>query len=218
MLAAAFALFQPAPPRRYEDPAGRFAFTYPAAFGTTAPGTNNGFEGRAASVRFSSFPAAYGGEAVLTRGFPLIDLQAVGGLYDSITLEIFPAPLRAAVLAHLPRLGLDNFCAALGELRHVDPALPAFGSLGPQQQQAIAAVDVMRNAEVRVIECRTVGDTVVFDKERAVQPGFPRQHVYGAVRFLPEPWSTFQLVAGGEPPDRASLGAIEALVRSLTLR
>jgi len=70
------------------------------------------------------------------------DLQAVGGLYDSLALEVFPAP----------------------------------------------------------------------------QPGYPAQHVYGAVRFLRESVSTFQLIAGGAVPDRATLTTIDDLVASFRLR
>ena len=82
-------LLQAPTTRVYGDPRGRFTFSYPAAFGATSPGTNDGFEDRLAAVRFSTFPAMFGGEAVLTRGFPLLDLQAVGGLDHALTLEIF---------------------------------------------------------------------------------------------------------------------------------
>src|SRR4029077_757580 len=88
-------MLQSAPTRLYRDPMGRFTFSYPSTLGSTQPGTNDGFQDRVAAIRFSTFPARFKGEAVLTRGFPLIDLQAVGGLYDSLTLEIFPEPLRA---------------------------------------------------------------------------------------------------------------------------
>jgi hypothetical protein len=198
----------------YRDPAGRFTFSYPASFGSTSPGTNNSFQDRAAVIRFSEFPARFGGEPALTRGFPLVDLQALGGLYDSLTLEIFPEPLRTLVVSQLPPLTLSNFCAALAATRHLDPALPAFASLRPQERQAIGATDVMRNTNPRVIDCRTSGDRITFDKERAFQPGYPSQHVYGTVRFLTGSYSTFQLIAGGEAPDRSMLTAIENLVAS----
>jgi hypothetical protein len=167
-----------------------------------------------AAVRFASFPATYGGEAVLTRGFPLIDLQAVGGLYDSLTLQVFPAPLRAQLRAQLQPLTAATFCAGLGETTHLDPNLPAFAAWTGPQRHVISQADTMRNANARVVECRVSGQTVVFDKERAFQPGSPLQHVYGAVRFLPAPYSTFQVVAGGAPPTPALLTAIEAMVAS----
>ena len=78
------------------DPQGRFEFRYPTTFGNPLPGTNNGFGDRVAAIRFSLLPPSplrLGGEAALTRGFPLVDLQAAGGFYDAITLEIFPDPL-----------------------------------------------------------------------------------------------------------------------------
>jgi hypothetical protein len=211
-------MLQSAPGVLYQDPARRFTFSYPSSFGSPAAGTDDGFEDRVAAVRFSTFPAVYGGEAVLTRGFPLVDLQAAGGLYDSLTLGVFPTPLRALVVAQLPRLTAANFCAALAQPQHLDPGLPAFASLPPQQRQAIGMTDAMRNANPRVIECRATSDTVTFDKERAFQPGSPAQHVYGSVRFLSGPYSTFQLIAGGAAPDRSMLTAIEQLVASFQPR
>src|SRR6185312_3066055 len=81
----------------YQDPQNRFVFTYPPEFGALSPGTNDGFGDRVAAIHFARFSAGvqggtlvFGGEAVLTRGFPLFDLQTAGGLYDAITLEIFP--------------------------------------------------------------------------------------------------------------------------------
>jgi hypothetical protein len=55
----------------------------------------------------------WGGEAVLSRGFPLLDLRAAGGLYDEITLEIFPQPLRNLVLKTLDPLAASNVCTAM---------------------------------------------------------------------------------------------------------
>ena len=218
LVTAALMMLQSGPDVLYQDPARRFTFSYPPTFGSPAAGTNDGFGDRVAAVRFSTFPAVYGGEAVLTRGFPLIDLQAAGGLYDSLTLEVFPDPLRALVVAQLPRLTAANLCAALGQPQHIDPSLPAFAALPAQQRQAIGMTDAMRNANPRVIECRATSDTVTFDKERAFQPGYPAQHVYGTVRFLIGPYSTFQLIAGGAAPDRSTLAAIERLVGSFQPR
>src|SRR5262245_11012203 len=39
----------------YVDPARRFRFMYPSEFGTTVPGTNDGFQDRVAAIRFSVF-------------------------------------------------------------------------------------------------------------------------------------------------------------------
>jgi len=215
--ALAAVVLQPAPARLYRDPRGRFTFSYPAAFGATSAGTNDGFADRVSAVRFSSFPAAFGGEAVLTRGFPLIDLQAAGGLYDSLTLEIFPDPLRALVVGQLPRLTAQNFCAALAQTAHLDPQLPAFASLAPPQRDAIRQTDLLRNVNPRVVACSVTGDTVSFDKERAFGPGYPLQHVYGAVRFLSGPFSTFQLIAGGPEPSAPVRASIDDVVASFKL-
>jgi hypothetical protein len=212
--ATAVALLQPAATTVYRDPAGRFTFSYPSTYGSIGPGTADGYLDRVAAFHFSSFPARFGGEPALTKGFPLIDLQALGGLYDSLTLEIFPEPLRTRIASQLPRLTLTNFCAALAAPRHIDPALPVFAALRPQERDAIGGTDVMRNTDPRVIECRTSGDMITFDKERAFGPGYPAQHVYGTVRFLSGAYSTFQLIAGGEAPNRTLLQAIENLVAS----
>jgi hypothetical protein len=212
------ALLQQTPTALYRDPGNRFTFSYPSAYGSIGPGTADGLLDRVASFRFDAFPARFGGEPVVTKGFPLIDLQAVGGLYDSLTLEIFPEPLRTRVVSQLPRLTLANFCAALAAARHLDPALPAFASLRPQERAAIAGTDVMRNADPHVVSCRTRGDMITFDKERAFQSGAPLQHVYGAVRFLTGTYSTFQLIAGGEAPNAVTVTAIENLVASFQSR
>jgi hypothetical protein len=98
---------QPAAATVYRDPAGRFTFSYPSTFGSIGPGTDDGFQDRVAVFRFSAFPARFGGEPALTRGFPLIDLQAVGGLYDSLTLGVFPEPLRSQVVGHRGRLNTN---------------------------------------------------------------------------------------------------------------
>jgi hypothetical protein len=215
--ATALALLQQAPTAVYRDPAGRFTFSYPSTYGSIGPGTDDGFQDRVAVFRFSSFPARFGGEPALTMGFPLVDLQALGGLYDHLTLGIFPDPLRARVVSQLPRLTLANFCAALAAPRHLDPALPVFASLRPQERDAIGGTDVMRNTNPQVIECRTSGDMITFDKERAFGPGYPAQHVFGTVRFLTGTYSTFQLIAGGEAPDAALAAAIENLVASFRI-
>ena len=201
--------------REYVDVQRGFRFSYPSAFGETSPGTNDGFGDRAAAVRFSVFStAAIGGEAALTRGFPFVDIQAVGGLYDSIALEVFPDPIRAAIIKLLPRLTTSNFCQLLAQERRLDPDQPAFSSLTPAQRAAIAGIDRTRSVNPRVLRCDVQGATVTFDKEASFQEGTPRQRVYGAVRFLQAPYSTFQIVRAGQPPDAALLDQMEAVVQS----
>jgi len=115
------ALLQQASTAVYRDPGNRFTFSYPSAYGSIGPGTADGLLDRVASFRFDAFPARFGGEPVVTKGFPLIDLQAVGGLYDSLTLEIFPEPLRTRVVSQLPRLqkSLEHHARKLGMQRKI---------------------------------------------------------------------------------------------------
>jgi hypothetical protein len=202
------------PTQLYRDSRGRFTFFYPLSFGSATQGTNDGFGDRIAAIGFSAFPARFKGEAVLTRGFPLLDLQAAGGLYDAITLEIFPERVRALIVAHLPRLTAANLCQALERPTHLDPNLAAFASLPAQQRTSIGEVDALRNANPRLVACRVSGDLVVFDKERSFRAGDPVQHVYGAVRFLAAPYATFHVIAGGDAPDGATLTALADLVKS----
>ena len=126
LIAAALVLLvaQAAPVVEHRDPRGRFRFAYPQSYGAPFPGTNDGFAGRTA-VRFPAFPAVLGGELVLTRGFPYIDIQAVGGLYDSISLEVFRDELRKRVIARLPRLTAATFCDALARRHHLEFDTPA---------------------------------------------------------------------------------------------
>src|ERR1044072_8581662 len=88
---------QPDSLRSYQDPQNRFQFTWPSAFGAPSPGTDNGFRDRTVAIRFSEFSAGIhagriilGGEAVLTSGATQLDLEAAGGLYDAIALQVFP--------------------------------------------------------------------------------------------------------------------------------
>jgi hypothetical protein len=214
ILLAGLAAAQPS--RIYQDPRGRFEFRYPAEFGSASPGTDNGFRDRAAAVRFSDFSAGIhagrlvlGGEAVLTSGPPRIDLQAAGGLYDPIGLQIFPESKAAAIRKALPLLTAATLCDAIGREQHLDPG----------QEPGIAAADRMGNAGPRVSRCEVSGDTVLFAKESSLQPGGPSRHIYGAVRFLPPPYSTFQLIRGGAgAPGAAMLQQVADLVRSWTAK
>lgn len=210
----------------YEDPQNRFTFRYPADFGTLSPGTNSGVGDRVAAIRFARFSAGVqggalvlGGEAVLTRGFPLLDLRAAGGLYDEITLEIFPPPMRDLILKTLQPLTASNFCAAIARERHVDPVSPAFASLTLRQREALGNVDQMGNINPKIVSCELREETIRFDKEVAFQAGGPRNHVYGAVRFLHEPYSMFQLIRGsGNAPSAALLDRMTEVVKSWRTR
>ena len=199
---AMLGLAQGEPQREYADPARRFRFSYPASFGEPSPGTNDGFGDRVAAIRFSVFSSGIGGEAALTRGFPVVDLQAAGGLYDAIALEVFPEAIRRQIVGALQPLSATNFCNQVAMEQHLDPQAAVFATLTAQQRSAIASVDRTRNVSPRVLRCVVEGSTVTFDKEAAFAPGGPRQHVYGAVRFLEAPYSTFQIVRAGPAPRR----------------
>ena len=214
---------QPGSLRTYQDPQKRFQFTYPAEFGTPSPGTDSGFRNRTAAIRFSEFSAGVhagriilGGEAVLTSGAPQLDLQAAGGLYDAITLQIFPEPATKVIRAALPVLTSDTFCEALGRDRHLDPADQRLTSLTAQQKAAVVSVDRMGNFNASVLRCEAMGGTLTFEKAAALDAAGPSRYIYGAIRFLPAPYSSFQLIRGSaDDPGDALIEQITAVVRSL---
>lgn len=213
---------QPDSLRTYQDPQNRFQFTYPAEFGAPSAGTDNGFGSRMAAVRFSEFSAGVhagriilGGEAVLTSGAPQFDLQAAGGLYDPITLQIFPAPIANVIRNALPVLTPDMLCDAIGRERHLDPADPRLTGLTAQQRAAIANVDRMGNVTPKVLRCDVVGGTVTFEKKAAFDPAGSSRYIYGSIRFLATPYSSFQLIRGsGDDPGEAIIRQITAVVNS----
>ena len=200
----------------YVDSGRRFRFSYPAEFGAPSPGTNDGFQDRVAAIRFAVFSSGIGGEAALTRGFPVVDIQAAGGLYDAITLEIFPDSMRRLIVQALTPLSVANFCQQIAQEQHLDPQVAGLAGLTAEQRLAIASTDRMRNVSPRVLQCVVDGTTVLFDKEVASQPGGPRQHVYGAIRFLEGPYATFQIVRAGPAPGASTLNQMAALVKSWT--
>ena len=224
-ISVAMAQSAPGTLRTYQDPQKRFQFTYPAGFGTPSAGTDSGFRDRTAAIRFSEFSAGVharriilGGEAVLTSGAPQLDLQAAGGLYDAITLLIFPEPTAKVIRAALPVLAADTFCEALGRERHLDPADQRFTGLTAQQRAALASVDRMGNFSARVLRCEVVGGTVTFEKTAAPDAAGPSRYIYGAIRFLPAPYSSFQVIRGsGDEPGAALIQQITAVVNSLRL-
>jgi len=206
----------PGSSRTYQDPQKRFEFAYPAEFGAPSAGTDDGFRDRVAAIRFSEFSAGihagkivFGGEAVLTKESPQVDLQAAGGLYDEITLQVFPGPAALVVRSALPRLTAANFCDAIARERHADSTDPRLSSLTGAERTALGQVDQMGNVAPKVLRCDVSGDTVTFAKETA------QRYVYGAIRFLPPPYSSFQLIRGsGQAPPPAMLRQITDLVNS----
>ena len=167
--------------------------------------------GKESSYYINSKKALFNSEAVALLAEMLWDMtkdlniQAIGGLYDPITLGAFPEPMRAAVLKTLPALTTANFCDSFRRERHAPPNSSA----------AVVDVDRMRNVDPKVLKCDVSGDTVTFDKEVSFAASSPRQYVYGAVRFLAAPYSTFQLIrATAAAPPPAMLIQITELVNS----
>jgi len=199
----------------YADPRGRFTFRYPEAFGTPGPGTNDAFGDRVAAIRFSALHGL-GGEAVLTRGPLLLDVQALGGLYDSIALEVIPEAARAEIEKGRPVVTSATFCQLLGAPDHVGaaPALP------PELAEAARRLDRMRNVDPAVVRCDVRDRVAVFHKEATFESGTTsaRQHIVGAVRFLDPPWSGFHIVrALPTAPTAADIDTLERIVRTFTL-
>lgn len=215
---------------KYTDPKGRFTFSYPSSFGEPSRGTNDGFGNRAAALKFSNFSAGMhngeiilGGEAALTKGRITIDIQAAGGLYDSISMEIFPDPLRKKIIKNLPALKASNLCRILGKKEHLDLRKKDFRSLSQKLKEGIINIDRMRNYGTEMVRCKASGNkvsrnTVSFHKKAKFQQGSHKQHIYGAVRFVRSPYSSFQLVrAGNDPPDRKMIEIMTRVVNSIRI-
>ncbi len=96
----------------------------------------------------------------------------------------------------------------------MDTEKAAFVGLTPAQKEALIATDRMRNVDPKVVRCTVDGAVVTFDKEAAFTPGGPRQHVYGAVRFLDGAYTTFQMIRGGDAPSAQALDQLTAVVKS----
>lgn len=200
----------------YRDARGRFEFRYPPDLGNPQPGSDDGFRDRVAAVRFP-ITSTLGNQATLTKGRVLLDVQAAGGLYDDITLQVFPDAMRAKVEQLLPPLTIDNLCATLGMQDHLPAQLPFDAKIADM----VRSIDRMRNEDPKVIRCNRVDDVVTFHKEATFVAGVvkARQQIYGAVRFLPAPYSSFQFVrAGLVPPSASEIENISRLVRSFSVR
>ena len=157
-----------------------------------------------------------GGEAVLTRGPVVLDLQALGGLYDPIALEVVPEALRAEIEAGRPVATPATFCQILGDADHVAaaPGLPA------SLRDAARQLDRMRNIDPQVARCQVDGQVATFHKEATFESAATsaRQNIFGAIRFLDPPFSAFHIVrARRAAPTSADIDALERIVRTLKL-
>ena len=193
------------------DPQKRFVFSYPTSFGQPERGTDSGFRNRTAAFRFPGL-VGLGGEAVLTSGFVDVDVQAIGGLYDTIARGVLQDADVPVLVAALPPLSPANFCAMLGSTDRVQGL-----KLAPRLLTAAKMLDAIRNIDPVVHRCRVTDRLVVFHKETTFQSGAmaARQHVFGALRFLDPPYSSFQTVRGSNsPPSETDLTVLEQVVRS----
>jgi hypothetical protein len=213
LLSAATVTAQSPAQATYRDPIGRFTFDYPVSFGMASAGTNDGFGDRLAAVRFSGLqPGSLGGELAVLRGPVMLDIQALGGLYDPITLEIFPDAQRRQVVTAVPAVTAQNLCTLLAQEDHLGAS-----SLSAPLLDAARRVDRMRNVAPRVVSCQTRGRTIVFHKEATYEaPGISvRQQIFGAIRFLDGAWTSVQLIRGlRDAPSRGDLDTLARIVDS----
>lgn len=155
-----------------------------------------------------------GGEAVLTRGSPSLDVQAAGGLYDDIASEALSNAARQLVEQVLPPLTRDTLCDQLGRERHLDLSDATFAALSARQREALGELDRIGNVDPVILRCSVSADMVTFYKHASMVPGGPRRHVYGAVRFLSGQYSTFQLIRAGAAIDDAVITEMQDVVSS----
>jgi hypothetical protein len=219
---------QPAGWKKYDDTKDRFSFRYPPDYGKTSRGTNSGFGNRAVALRFTNFSSGIyngniflGGEAVLTKGRVTLDIQAAGGLYDAISMEVFSKPIRKKLVKILPPLNASNLCEMLVREDHIDLSKNGLRSLSSKMKNGIKQIDGMRNLKPKLIFCKVSGNTVSFHKTATFQVGVnqSRQHIYGAVKFLRFPYSSFQMIRGGkDQPEKRTVDSITKLVKSVKIK
>ncbi len=80
------------------------------------------------------FSSGIGGEAALTRGFPL---------------EMFPESMRQLIVQAFTPLSVANFCQQIAQEQHLDPQVAALAGLTAQQKLVIASTDRIRNVSPR---------------------------------------------------------------------
>jgi len=212
---------------KYNDPVGQFAFRYPSDYGKISRGTKSGFGNRVAAFRFSNFSFGnhhrkfvLGGEAVLTKGRVTLDIQAAGGLYDAISMEILSEPIKKKLIKNLPPLNVTNFCKLIAIEDHIDLRKKGLRRLSSKMKNGIRQIDRMRNLKPKLIFCDRSGSTISFYKTATFQIGAnrSRQHIYGAVRFLRPPYSSFQIIRGANgPPNKKTVASMRDLVNSIKI-
>lgn len=111
----------------------------------------------------------------------------------------------------------------MGKKEHLDLRKKDFRSLSQKLKEGIINIDRMRNYGTEMVRCKASGNkvsrnTVSFHKKAKFQQGSHKQHIYGAVRFVRSPYSSFQLVrAGNDPPDRKMIEIMTRVVNSIRI-
>jgi hypothetical protein len=96
---------------------------------------------------------------------------------------------------------------------------PQLRELTDAQRDALRQADRMGNIRPLVLECAIDGDTVTFRKEAATTEGGPVRQVFGSVRFLEPPYSSFQIVqARATSVDSIALAGVKRAVMSWRTR
>ena len=73
----------------------------------------------------------------------------------------------------------------------------------------------MGNIKARVVRSEVVDGVMSFEKEAALHLTVASRHIYGSIRFLPAPYSSFQLIRGSaEAPGEPLIRQIAAVVNS----
>ncbi len=214
----------------YRDLENRFRFSYPTGFGT--PRKDNRMDmpdsDTGETIFFPNF--SYGirngkqvleGNLVIRSGRVWVNAQALGGLYDPISvgalIDTFPAVFQEKLLKQAASLTITNFCNELSKDEHISINDTSLSNMTLQQKKAITQLDRMRNLEPKIISCRVLDNIVTFHKKVVAKFGqFSNpQHIYGAISFRNGVFSSVQFIRiTTNPPNDKLLDAMAEVVRS----
>ena len=108
--------------------------------------------------------------------------------------------------------------AALAHSAALVSSEPVTKILSQKMKEGIMNMDRMRNHRPEMVLCKFSRNTVSFHKKASFQQGTPKQHIYGAVRFVRSPYSSFQMVrVGNDPPDRKLIEIMTRVVNSIRI-
>ena len=214
----------------YRDLENRFRFSYPTDFGT--PRKDNiidmpdGDTGETIFFPNFSYGLRFGkqvleGNLVIRSGRVWVNAQALGGLYDPISvgalIDAFPPILQEKLRKQAANLTTANFCNQLSKEEHIAINDPSLSNMTPHQKKAITQLDKMRNLESNVISCKVLGNIVIFHKKSVAKFGqfSNTQHIYGAISFRKGVFSSVQFIRiTNDPPKDKLLDIMAEVVRS----